>query len=755
MNPQEIWFDRYNSLQREISKHNEIQSALKEAYELIKWVRVEKEKNRKNPTKFKQLEELEDKFIYEYVELEISIKNAIKDDKTISQKEREKIIFELSDIVSLAEKNGIKEHKNLWSRLWDIKRSIWWSEQKVDTSSAKTEAMKLNEKKELITRYFKKEKFSDTELKKLLTISNEERKLKWEYKTWNDAWKVARLFGLDSTSADVFLSQEEVIRTNQFQDDIIKRIWFPKWYNSSWDIHAFHQSMWNYITNVPIVESALKTNKVQNLWGIALKNYLWFLEGKWELTTKNLKTKFWEEKTQEIFNFIKSNPINPNNKEWEKTFSDDFLKKITDLFDKALKALKEKINWLFNKLTTSKDLKEFHNNLQEVSSYDKEEKSELIKKFDEEIEKKESALKKLFFEPVKAKLIKDWKTEAEANKEALEITDKTLNEIESNLSTSNLDKVFKIIEDFNKKYDAKLSPKRATADAAEVTWLKSKKKAVESVILAEEARRKWDTEWARKYDKDAHSSMVRAAEAETVWKIVSKTSEQEAIDIWTWKLDYKEHLEKILNTDENLRNEIKKLDAEKKKLEEEDLWNNNTINKIETVSNQVIETWNAQYNPENWNVQIWEKELKLSTEEQKLVENNPETLKNIVDFYSTLNKVWLAKLWPIKDQIFNVISSIKWVWFKIDQNYLSENETKIFLNAILKSTWEDTINPILGINDFVANIERKNNTQFSWSEAQVNKSWDTKIEQKFISSFAPRWNLLWFNSPAFEEKIRS
>ena len=154
-------------------------------------------------------------------------------------------------------------------------------------------------------------------------------------------------------------------------------------------------------------------------------------------------------------------------------------------------------------------------------------------------------------------------------------------------------------------------------------------------------------------------------------------------------------------------------------------------------------------------MKIWEKEVVLSKEENILIKNNPETYKNIVDFYSTLNKVWLAKLWPIKDQIFNVISSIKWVWFKIDQNYLSENETKIFLNAILKSTWEDTINPILGINDFIANIERKNNTQFSWSEAQVNKSWDTKIEQKFISSFAPRWNLLWFNSPAFEEKIRS
>ena len=249
--------------------------------------------------------------------------------------------------------------------------------------------------------------------------------------------------------------------------------------------------------------------------------------------------------------------------------------------------------------------------------------------------------------------------------------------------------------------------------------------------------------------------MIRVAEAETVWKIVSKTSEQEARDIWTWKIDYKEHLEKILNTDENLRNEIKKLDYEKKKLEEEVIWTDDIINKTENASNQVIDAWNAQYNPENWNVQIWEKTLNLSTEEQKLVENNPDTLKNIVDFYSTLNRVWLAKLWPIKEQIFNVISSIKWVWFKIDQNYLSENETKIFLNAILKSTWEETINPILGINDFIAKIERKNNTQFSWAEAQVNKSWDTKIEQKFISSFAPRWNLLWFNSPAFEQKIRS
>ncbi len=759
MGSQEISFDRYNSLQKEVWKHNDIQSALKEAYELIKWVVIEKEKNRKDPVKFKELEELQNKFIKEYSELEKSIRESMIWDKSISKQEREKIMYELSDIVDLAQKNWIKEHKNLWSKVWDIKRSIWW-DQKVDTDKAKNEAIKLDEKKELITKYFKKEKFSDTELKKLLTISNEERKSKWEYKTWNDAWKVARLFGLDSTSADVFLSQEEVIRTNQFQDDIIKRIWFTKWYNSSWDIHAFHPSMWNYITNVPIVESALKTNKVQNLWGIALKNYLWFLENKRELTTKNLKTKFWEEKTQEIFNFIKSNPTDPNikewnNKEWKPIFSDDFLKKITDLFDNALKALKEKINWLFNKLAISKDLKEFQNNLQEIRNYDEEEKTELVKKFDTEIKNKESALKKLFFEPVKAKLIKNWKTEAEANIEAEKITNEVLNKIESNISVSNLDKVFKIIEDFNKKYESTISPKKAAWDAVEVLWLKGKKKATEYTILAEEARKNWDNESARKYEQNAKSSILRASEAQNIWKIINNTSEQEASDIWTWKLDYKKHLEKILSKDESLRKEINNLEAEKKKLETENWVNNNkdTINE-KTNLNPLFNTWNSQYNPESWTAKIWEKEIVLSKEENILIKNNPETFKNIVDFYSTLNKVWLAKLWTIKEQIFNVIWSIKWVWFRIDQNYLSENETKIFLNSILKSTWEETINPILGINDFTASIEKKNNNQFSWAEAQVNKAWDTKIEQKFISSFAPRWWIIWFNSKAFEEKIR-
>ena len=237
-------------------------------------------------------------------------------------------------------------------------------------------------------------------------------------------------------------------------------------------------------------------------------------------------------------------------------------------------------------------------------------------------------------------------------------------------------------------------------------------------------------------------------------KVEKKTiaeNKEIAFSHFAWEI-WDEEYNKIINEKYNNKLEEEWLPSEKNNSE---ILNNNSLEK---THNEYIETSKYKYNTNSWSLEInyhsWKKKVELSILEQNLVNKNPETLKNIVDFYSTLNKVWLAKLWPLKEQIFNVIWSVKWIWFRIDQNYLSENETKIFLNAILKSTWENTINPILGINDFIANIERKNNTQFSWDEAQVNKSWDTKIEQKFISNFAPRWNLLWFNSTDFEQKIR-
>jgi len=105
MNPQEISKYEYAKLSLKIEKHNEIQSALKEAYELTKSVKEERDKSRNNPSRYQELDNMLKSFIKEYTDLERSIKAAIENDSKISEEERARIMFELSDIVNLAEQN--------------------------------------------------------------------------------------------------------------------------------------------------------------------------------------------------------------------------------------------------------------------------------------------------------------------------------------------------------------------------------------------------------------------------------------------------------------------------------------------------------------------------------------------------------------------------------------------------------------------------------------------------------------------------
>jgi len=105
MNPQEISKYEYAKLSLKIEKHNEIQSALKEAYELTKSVKEERDKSKNNPKRYQELDNMLNSFVKEYKDLEKSIINAINNDKKITGDEKAKIMLELSDIVSLAEKS--------------------------------------------------------------------------------------------------------------------------------------------------------------------------------------------------------------------------------------------------------------------------------------------------------------------------------------------------------------------------------------------------------------------------------------------------------------------------------------------------------------------------------------------------------------------------------------------------------------------------------------------------------------------------
>ena len=114
----------YRELSKKLSDFDETESALKEAWEILKWV------------KKKWNQELFEKFQIEYDKVYNSIKIAIEDDKQISIQERKKIMIELWYMVELAEKESIIESKWFISSLDDFRK-------KTDTNKAKEEAKNI------------------------------------------------------------------------------------------------------------------------------------------------------------------------------------------------------------------------------------------------------------------------------------------------------------------------------------------------------------------------------------------------------------------------------------------------------------------------------------------------------------------------------------------------------------------------------------------------------------------------------------
>ncbi len=202
-------------------------------------------------------------------------------------------------------------------------------------------------------------------------------------------------------------------------------------------------------------------------------------------------------------------------------------------------------------------------------------------------------------------------------------------------------------------------------------------------------------------------------------------------------------IEKWINIEEEVR-----IIEEKEKLDNS---TNNNYNNTE-IYNQTIETkW---YNPETWVIENNGNKIELNIIEKQIVESNPEAIDNIVDFYNLLNDIWLSKLWKIKDQIFNSISNVEWIWFNVDWDYLNENETKIFINKILKSLWIDEIPTVLNIKNFKWEVLDINKTQVSWEQERDFIYWETYLENMFIEKYYPRWSVMELLNTEFENSIK-
>lgn len=174
-----------------------------------------------------------------------------------------------------------------------------------------------------------------------------------------------------------------------------------------------------------------------------------------------------------------------------------------------------------------------------------------------------------------------------------------------------------------------------------------------------------------------------------------------------------------------------------------------------TYKDWLIFNQNYAIDTEKWLLKFPSWNVELSQTEQNMIKSNPETAKNIINLYSSLERVWLSKLWNFRENIFKSIENISnWRFTRQDWDYFNETETKILLNSILVSIWEKPINQSLNMEAFLSRIEEANGRDITWTEKQINWHKDTKLENLFIEKFIPRWDVLWFKQSSFENSLK-
>jgi hypothetical protein len=174
-----------------------------------------------------------------------------------------------------------------------------------------------------------------------------------------------------------------------------------------------------------------------------------------------------------------------------------------------------------------------------------------------------------------------------------------------------------------------------------------------------------------------------------------------------------------------------------------------TENSNYPTSSTITPEWNLTFT-ENWKP----KEIQLSDTERKLAQNEG-VRENIVNFYKTLESVWLSKLWPHRQDIFKWIQNLKPEFKANNFDYLNENETKIFLNAILKSTWRKEILLQENFQGFLEETRQQNSENLLWKVEEVTAMhwWRSGIEQDFLDKFFPEWSFI-FKFQEFSDSIK-
>lgn len=698
----------------------------------------------------------------EYKELKESISASIKDDWNINKRELTKLQLEYWNIISIARRHGLMEQN----------------------SSLRKQAEQLL-KKDV-------KEFTIDEAKWALEYLNQ------NYTNFEKATKKDKLLNKFLWTNSLYELKNKA-NVNSFQEKlIIKIIWknnFKKWYNNEFLRWFNKKEKWNFLISIKEFEKSLFWKNAKDINSMALANYFKYLKSINSLDKQTLIKKMWQDSLVELWIIwqTKNNDIDSLNakRELENIWLWEIIEETIN-FSKLFKLDEEDYFTEVSKLNQSEIFR--------ASEYLRQNKSTRRSFLNKN--KSPSKGNPRYLCPIETNAFTilnetvkiDFEEKFNDNKqEIIKNLTKRFNWEKALAETlfNNLEQSFQdnpcsfnlinIINNFNKKELKDFNKKNKWKEIPLLNHFETKDLInnlsnisleryrglnnyyISSIITLKETSQTSSLEERKKIQarifelqslsKQNQTKIISTKRVLTVNKNLTKENTNAIIK---YKKAWKSNIE-IMSI---LRKNNSKLDDALQKHEEK--YKNyyltkNKEKKEEKEYNQLSS--NYSYIQNEWIITIdtnnWiEKKIKLSTNDKKLTKNNPEILENIINFYYVLKTVWLLKLWDIKESIFTSISNVKWIWFNITEGYLNKNETKIFLNSILKSCWEVEIPPVFTIESFIKKFENKNGVQSTGEEKEVNLHWESKIESIFLKKYFPKANAIWFKNADFEKSLQ-
>lgn len=686
----EYWY-----LSTQVGNDNEMQSALKEGYELLR--KAEKTWNKKLYEDFKR----------EYDELEKVMKETIADSKRISKEERAKIMLELWDIVHLAEKNWIVEKKWLTSSFWDW---IKWT----NTQEAKEKAQNLRNKN--VNEFTKDEAISAMEY-----LSKNYKR----FKVAEDSDKIALFYSTINELDD----QYEV---RKFQEKLSEKIfWVEKQFNNEF-VQWFNNERWNYIVKITNFEQILSWNNIKDVNSLALANYIKHLNAKWEATPEKILNKFGQWNLEQLSQLW----------EWNKD----------TIVQKELNKL-----WLWSIIETIKMFSSTENFLNWVSWLEKNGKLwELAIKY---LERNREAITKKFSDYLKKTIDKDFPNKSPKEKEA--ILKSIMWEFEWVKNSTDLTKIAEKIIQVKEKYKLNSLSWKDVANQVQELWKTNNRidETNNDIKITQEkealaiATKNNDLEWINRHTQRIRtlewkrsSYKKREVQFATNAAILKRIDEKTITQIWTWEKKLEDIVTELRKNDKSFDDELKKYENIEKSLEKSSTSiskENDSKIEVKTFTYENGETfeYSKSWNSYNIKTEMWS--IDISSDEFAIITKNEKAKENLVKFKQTLSDLWLWKIWKYRIELFTAIGNKIGRWFQLNDDYLNENETFLFVKEFMNSIKDETKIDVSwdGFQTMKRKIKEINIWTF-WNKIEVKSNWRSGIEDIFIKKFVKDWKFI-------------